>query len=75
MTKQDYQQINEQYPTTIPIKVAAKLLDVSSRQLSQLIAQGREPFARIGVNIGIKQNYVKIYTDRLLKYLSGNDLE
>jgi len=51
--------------------VAGKLLGVSPRQLSKLIAEGREPFIYFGANIGIKQKYVRIYTERLIAFLNG----
>jgi len=35
------------------------------------VADGREPFASIGANIGNRQRYVRIYTERLIAYLSG----
>lgn len=68
------QQLEEQYPIHIPVGVAAELLGLSQRQLSHLVASGREPFANFGVNIGLEQKYVKIYTQRLLRYLNGDDM-
>ena len=56
----------------IPLEVASKYLGVSPRQLSKLIADGREPYASIGANIGTRQNYARIYTERMISYLSGN---
>ena len=61
----------KEYPTYIPLEKAGKLLGVSPRQLSRLVAEGREPFASIGANIGTKQNYIRIYTMRLIAYLNG----
>jgi len=63
-----------QYPNWMPLKEASKILGVSPRQLTALIAAGREPYCRLGANIGIRQNYTRIYTDRLLKYVCGEDL-
>ena len=64
-------ELRERYPVHVPLEVAGKLLDVSPRQLSRLVADGREPFASIGANIGIKQRYVRIYTERLIAYLDA----
>lgn len=48
--------LREKYPNHIPLEVAAEYLDVSPRQLSKLIAEGRQPFASFGANIGISRN-------------------
>jgi hypothetical protein len=74
MRLQNLQQLREDYPTFVPTGVAAELLGVSPRQLSHLVAAGREPFASIGANIGLEQKYVRIYTERLICYLTGNDM-
>ena len=63
--------LREKYPNHVPLKVAAELLDVSPRQLSWLIAEGREPFCQFGANIGIKQRYVRVYTERLIAFLNA----
>lgn len=63
--------LREEYPFHIPIKIAAPLLGVSPRQLTALVASGREPFASIGANVGIRQKYIRIYTERLICYLNG----
>jgi DNA-binding Lrp family transcriptional regulator len=63
--------LRQEYPTYVPVNIAAPMLGVSGRQLSRLVAEGRQPFADIGVNIGIRQRYVRIYTERLIAYLSG----
>jgi AraC-like DNA-binding protein len=65
------QRLREEYPNHIPLRLAAELLGVSERQLARLVADGREPFARIGANIGTRQRYVRVYTERLIAYLSG----
>ena len=54
--------------------MAGRYLNVSPRQLSRLVAEGREPFASIGANIGTKQHYVRIYTERLIAFLNGEML-
>lgn len=64
--------LREKYPVRIPLEVAASFLDVSPRQLSKLIAEGRQPFASFGANIGIKQKYIRIYTERFIGYMMGN---
>ena len=64
--------LRQKYPNHIPLAVAGKLLGVSPRQLSWLIAEGREPLASIGANIGTKQKYVRVYTERLIAYLTGD---
>ena len=71
MDKKTVDQLRRQYPNHLPLNVAGQLLNVSSRQLSRLVAEGREPFASIGANIGIKQRYVRIYTERLIAFLNG----
>jgi len=53
--------LREKYPNHVKLDVAGELLGVSPRQLSKLIAEGREPFASLGANIGIKQKYVRVY--------------
>ena len=63
--------LRAEYPNYIPTRLAAQFLGVSSRQLAKLVAEGREPFASIGANIGTKQRYIRIYTERLIAYLSG----
>lgn len=63
--------LRAKFPYHMPLKVAAQLLGVSPRQLSKLIAEERKPFADFGANIGIKQKYIRIYTERLISYLNG----
>lgn len=63
--------LREKYPYYMNLEVAGELLGVSSRQLSKLIAEGREPFASLGANIGTKQKYVRVYTERLIAFLNG----
>ena len=63
--------LRTEYPNHVPMSIAAQLLGVSERQLAKLVAEGREPFASIGANIGSRQRYVRIYTERLIAYLSG----
>lgn len=74
MDKKTVDQLRRQYPNHLPLNVAGQLLNVSPRQLSRLVAEGREPFAFIGANIGIKQRYVRIYTERLIAFLNGEML-
>lgn len=71
MDKETADMLREKYPNYIKLDVAGKLLGVSPRQLSKLIAEGREPFIYFGANIGTKQNYVRIYTERLIAFLNG----
>jgi hypothetical protein len=80
MTKEDQrmktkplQALTERYPHWMPLKEAAPLLGVSPRQLSRLIAERREPFCSIGADIGVGQHYCRVYTQRLMRYLSGED--
>ena len=61
--------LRQKYPNHVPLDVAAKLLGTSPRRLSKLIAEGREPFASVGANIGANQNYARVYTERLIDYL------
>lgn len=71
MDKKTAAKLRQEYPNHIPLKEAAPLLGISARQLSLLVAEGREPFGSIGANIGTTQRYVRIYTERLIAYLSG----
>ena len=75
MDKPTINSLLAQYPNWMPLKTASEILGVSPRQLAALIAAEREPYCKLGANIGIKQNYTRIYTDRLLKYVCGEDLQ
>lgn len=46
--------LRREYPNFTPLKVASELLGVSPRQLSKLVAEGREPFCLLGANIGTR---------------------
>ncbi len=70
MDKKTANKLRQEYPNHVPLKVAAQFFGVSPRQLSWLIAEGREPFASVGANIGTTQRYIRIYTEPLLRYLS-----
>lgn len=74
MPKQTADKLRKEYPYYVPLDIASKLLGVSPRQLSRLVAEGREPFCLIGANIGTRQRYVRIYTERLIAYLNGEPL-
>lgn len=63
--------LREEYPNHIPLQVAAKFLGVSPRQLSKLIAEGREPFCFFSANIGTKQRYCRVYTERFIAFMNG----
>jgi len=71
MNQREADKLREEHPNFVPLKVAADYLGMSPRQLSKLIAAGREPYASIGGNIGTKQRYIRIYTERLIAYLNG----
>lgn len=71
MDQKTANELRQKYPNHVPLEVAGNLLDVSPRQLSRLVAEGREPFASIGANIGTKQSYVRIYTERLIAFLNA----
>lgn len=75
MDRKTADKLRAAYPNHVPLHIASELLGVSSRQLSRLVAEGREPYSLIGGNIGIRQRYVRIYTERLIAYLSGCPLE
>ena len=62
--------LRKEYPNYVPVKVAAIYLGVSARQLSWLVAEGRQPYASIGGNIGTNQKYIRIYTELLIALLS-----
>lgn len=74
MDKKTAMKLRQEYPNHMPLKVAAPLLGISERRLSYLVADGRAPFCELGANIGIRQKYIRIYTDRLIAYLSGEIL-
>ena len=74
MDQKTADELRKKYPNHIPLRVAGKLLGVSPRQLSWLIAEGREPFASFGANIGTRQRYARVYTGPLLAYLIGYQL-
>ena len=69
------QSLLKQYPNWMPVTAAATLLGLSPRQLSRLIIQGREPFCSIGADIGVGQHYCRVYTQRLVRYLYGEDVQ
>lgn len=71
MDQKKADELRAKYPNHIPLEEAGKILGVSPRQLSKLIADGREPFASIGANIGTNQKYVRIYTERLISFMNG----
>ena len=75
MTKKEANELRQKYPNYIPVKVAAELLGVSPRQLAWLVAEGRQPFASFGGNIGTRQRYTRIYTEPLLRYLCEGRLD
>ena len=60
MNQREADMLREKYPNHIPLQQASEYLGVSPRQLSKLIAEGREPFAAIGANIGTSQKYIRI---------------
>lgn len=71
MDKATVNMLRQNYPNHIPLRVAAPLLGVSERQLARLVADGRKPFSDIGADVGTRQRYVRIYTERLIAYLNG----
>lgn len=71
MDQKTADKLREQHPNHIPLKEAGEILGVSPRQLSKLIAAGREPYASIGGNIGTNQKYIRIYTERLIAFMNG----
>lgn len=72
MDKRTAGQLRRDYPNYVPLDVAAKYLGVSRWQLSWLIAEGREPYASVGGNIGKKQRYVRVYTEPRIALLCGD---
>lgn len=75
MDRKTAERLRREYPNHVPIDVAASFLGVSSRQLSWLVAEGREPFASIGANIGVRQRYIRIYTEPLISLLCSRDYD
>ena len=75
LDKRTSDRLLKEYPNFIPLAAASKLLGVSPRQLSKLVAEGREPFRQLGANIWTRQRYIRIYTGRLIAYLNGVPLE
>lgn len=74
MDPKEAEKLRKLYPNHMPLHVASKYLGVSPRQLSKLIADGREPYASIGANIGIKQKYTRVYTERFIAYKMAHDM-
>lgn len=72
MKKKDIAMLRSEYPVNVPLRIAAPYFAVSARQLSRLIADGREPYCSIGANIGTRQRYTRIYTERMIAYLNAN---
>ena len=75
MDKRTVEMLRREYPNHVPLDVAATLLGVSRKQLSWLVTDGRQPFASLGANIGVRQRYVRIYTERLINFLCGGDAD
>ena len=75
MDKRTADNLRQEFPHYVPLRIASPLLGLSERQLARLVADGREPFAGIGANIGSNQRYVRIYTERLIAYLGGEAAE
>ena len=73
MDKKTAEKLWREYPNHVPLKVAAPFFGVSPRQLSWLVAEGREPFASVGGNIGARQRYIRIYTEPLISLLCSRD--
>ena len=71
MNQREADMLREEHPNYVPLEIASQYLGVSPRQLSKLIADGREPFASIGANIGTHQRYTRIYTERLISFMNG----
>ena len=61
MDQKSANELRQKYPNHVPLAVAGK----------RLVAEGREPFASIGANIGTRQSYVRIYTERLIAFLNA----
>ena|GEM_PF-1232379 len=75
MDKKMTTKLRQEYPSHVPLRVAAPLLGVSERQLARLVAEGRRPFSDVGANVGSRQRYVRIYTERLIAYLNADNIE
>ena len=75
MDKRTAAKLRQEYPNHVPLRIAAPLLGVSERQLARLVAEGRRPFSDVGANIGNRQRYVRIYTERLIAYLHSEATE
>lgn len=75
MTKKEANELRQKYSKYIPVKCATELLGVSSQQLAWLVAGGRQPFDSFGGNIGIRQKYIRIYTEPLFRYLYEGSLD
>lgn len=75
MDKETVERLRKEHPNIVPLKVAAPLLGMSARKLSELVADGREPYCRLGGNIGVTKRIVFIYTERFIAYMSGSDME
>ena len=75
MDKKTASRLRQEYPIHVPLRIAAPLLGVSERQLARLVAEGRRPFSDVGANIGNRQRYIRIYTERLINYLHCEQIE
>lgn len=73
MDRKTAEKLRQKYPNHVPLKIAAPFFGVSPRQLSWLVAEGREPFASVGANIGTTQRYARIYTEPLIRLLCCED--
>ncbi len=72
MDKKQITRLRTEHPIHVPLRIAAPYFAVSARQLSRLIADGREPYCSIGANIGTRQRYTRIYTERMIAYLNAS---
>ena len=75
MTRAEANEIRKKYGPHLPLHVAGAYLGVSPRQLAWLVAEGREPFASFGANIGTRQRYIRIYTEPLIRFLCGEETD
>lgn len=57
MNQREADMLREKYPNHIPLQQASEYLGVSPRQLSKLIAEGREPFLGVMLSLTAFKNH------------------
>ena len=69
----DYAKLKSDYPDTMSLTAAAKLLKTTSKALENTAKNGRLPFV-LELTAPGEKTYYKVITDRFIKYMQGTDL-